>query len=72
MSLPLATISLTSSLAFGIYRNCLQCMSQARGGNGPNTKPEVFLSGLIAGMAQVLDAKKKHLETIQLQVSRCS
>lgn len=56
MSLPLTTISLTSSLAFGTYRNCLQCLSQLRGGNGHNTKLEVFLSGMMAGIVQVPDA----------------
>lgn len=67
MSLPLATISLTSSLAFGIYRNCLQCMSQARGGNGPNTKPEVFLSGLIAGVAQTSVMSPGDVVKVRLQ-----
>ncbi|KAI3364454.1 hypothetical protein L3Q82_011244 [Scortum barcoo] len=59
MSLPITTISMTSSVVFGTYRNCLQCLSQARGaGCGPNTKLEVFLSGLAAGVAQVLPALK--------------
>ncbi|KAK2856410.1 hypothetical protein Q5P01_005145 [Channa striata] len=54
MSFPITTISLTSSVVFGTYRNCLQCLSQARGaGCGPNTKQEVFLSGLVAGVAQI-------------------
>jgi len=56
VTLPLATISMTSSVVFGTYRNCLQCLSQARrAGCGPNTKPEIFLSGLAAGVAQVPD-----------------
>lgn len=56
MALPLTTVSMTSSVAFGTYRNCLHCLSQARGaGGGPNTKMEVFLSGLAGGVAQVQD-----------------
>uniref|UniRef100_A0A8C5HH44 Solute carrier family 25 member 47-A-like n=1 Tax=Gouania willdenowi TaxID=441366 RepID=A0A8C5HH44_GOUWI len=54
MALPLATVSLTSSVVFGTYRNCLQCMSHARGNvGGPNTKLEIFLSGLAGGVAQI-------------------
>ncbi|KAK2890311.1 solute carrier family 25 member 47-A isoform X1 [Channa argus] len=54
MSFPIITISLTSSVVFGTYRNCLQCLTQARGaGCGPNTKLEVFLSGMVAGVAQI-------------------
>lgn len=57
MSLPVTTISMTSSVVFGTYRNCLQCLSQARGaGGGPNTKLDVFLSGMAGGVAQVTDA----------------
>uniref|UniRef100_A0A3B5BF74 Solute carrier family 25 member 47-A-like n=1 Tax=Stegastes partitus TaxID=144197 RepID=A0A3B5BF74_9TELE len=53
MFLPLATVSMTSSVVFGTYRNCLQCLSQARGAaGGSNTKLEVFLSGLAGGIAQ--------------------
>lgn len=56
MALPLTTVSMTSSVAFGTYRNCLHCLSQARGASGgPNTKMEVFLSGLAGGVAQVRD-----------------
>lgn len=58
MVLPLTTVSMTSSVAFGTYRNCLHCLSQARGagGGGPYTKLEIFLSGLAGGVAQVRDA----------------
>lgn len=56
MALPLTTVSMTSSVAFGTYRNCLHCLSQARGAvGGPNTNLEVFLSGLAGGVAQVGD-----------------
>lgn len=64
MSLPLTTISLTSSVVFGTYRNCLQCLSQFRGeASGPNTKLDVFLSGLAGGVAQVT-----RLQTLTLHV----
>lgn len=54
MSLPLTTVSMTSSVVFGTYRNCLQCMKQARGADwSPNTKLEIFLAGLAGGVAQV-------------------
>ncbi|MEQ2184767.1 hypothetical protein GOODEAATRI_011485 [Goodea atripinnis] len=54
MSLPLTTVSLTSSVVFGTYRNCLQCMKQARGADwSPSTKLEVFLAGMAGGVAQV-------------------
>ena len=57
MSLPLTTVTLTSSMSFGTYRNCLQWLSQVRrGGSGPNTKLEVFLSGMAGGIAQVTHA----------------
>lgn len=53
MALPITTISLTSSVVFGSYRNCVQCLAQMRGIGAPKTKLDVFLSGLAAGVAQV-------------------
>ncbi|TDH00273.1 hypothetical protein EPR50_G00186550 [Perca flavescens] len=68
MSLPLTTISMTSSVVFGTYRNCLQCLSQARGaGGGPNTKLEVFLSGLAAGIAQTSVMSPGDIVKVRLQ-----
>ncbi|XP_031177602.1 solute carrier family 25 member 47-A isoform X2 [Sander lucioperca] len=68
MSLPLTTISMTSSVVFGTYRNCLQCLSQARGaGCGPNTKLEVFLSGLVAGIAQTSVMSPGDIVKVRLQ-----
>lgn len=65
MSFPITTISMTSSVVFGTYRNCLQCLSQARGaGCGPNTKPEVFLSGLAGGVVQVRDVVSQMLRKL--------
>ncbi|XP_032398810.1 solute carrier family 25 member 47-A [Etheostoma spectabile] len=68
MSLPLTTISMTSSVVFGTYRNCLQCLSQARGAPcGPNTKLEVFLSGLVAGTAQTSVMSPGDMVKVRLQ-----
>ncbi|KAL3979932.1 tripartite motif-containing protein 35 [Sarotherodon galilaeus] len=68
MSLPIATISMTSSVVFGTYRNCLQCLSQARGACcGPNTKLEVFLSGMAGGVAQVSVMSPGDIVKVRLQ-----
>ncbi|KAJ3606369.1 hypothetical protein NHX12_025890 [Muraenolepis orangiensis] len=69
ISLPVTTISMTSSVVFGTYRNCLQCLSQVRGGapGGPNTKPEVFLSGMAAGVAQILVMSPGDMVKVRLQ-----
>ncbi|XP_068198654.1 solute carrier family 25 member 47-A isoform X2 [Antennarius striatus] len=68
MSIPVTTISLASSVLFGTYRNCLQCLSQARGaGCGPNTKLEVFLSGLVAGIVQVSVLSPGDIVKVRLQ-----
>ncbi|XP_061563204.1 solute carrier family 25 member 47-A isoform X2 [Cololabis saira] len=53
MALPVSTVSMTSSVAFGTYRNCLQSLKQIRGADkDPDTKLDVLLSGLAAGIAQ--------------------
>ncbi|XP_006793116.1 solute carrier family 25 member 47-A [Neolamprologus brichardi] len=68
MSLPIATVSMTSSVVFGTYRNCLQCLSQARGACcGPNTKLEVFLSGMASGVAQVSVMSPGDIVKVRLQ-----
>lgn len=68
MSLPLTTVSLTSSVVFGTYRNCLQCLSQARGAcGGPYTKLEVFLSGLVGGIAQISVMSPGDIVKVRLQ-----
>ncbi|XP_059213119.1 solute carrier family 25 member 47-A [Centropristis striata] len=68
MSLPITTISMTSSVVFGTYRNCLQCLSQARGAaGGPNTKLEVFLSGLAGGIAQTSVMSPGDIVKVRLQ-----
>ncbi|XP_049613452.1 solute carrier family 25 member 47-A [Syngnathus scovelli] len=68
MSLPMATISVTSSVAFGTYRNCLQCLKQARGTtHSPNTKPEIFLSGMVGGITQMLLVAPGDIVKVRLQ-----
>ncbi|XP_071759517.1 solute carrier family 25 member 47-A [Centroberyx gerrardi] len=68
MSLPVTTISMTSSVVFGTYRNCLQCLSQFRGaGCGPNTKLEVFLSGMAGGVAQISVMSPGDIVKVRLQ-----
>uniref|UniRef100_G3PHJ3 Solute carrier family 25 member 47a n=1 Tax=Gasterosteus aculeatus TaxID=69293 RepID=G3PHJ3_GASAC len=70
MTLPLTTITLTSSVVFGTYRNCLQCLSQARGAcSGPSGKLDVFLSGMAAGVAQVTDASLRLASEVFLHPS---
>ncbi|KAM9839912.1 solute carrier family 25 member 47-A [Aulostomus maculatus] len=68
MSLPVTTISMTSSVVFGTYRNCLLCLSQARGaGSGPNTKLEIFLSGMVGGVAQISVMSPGDIVKVRLQ-----
>lgn len=68
MSLPITTVSMTSSVVFGTYRNCLQCLSQARGAaSGSNTKLEVFLSGLAGGIAQTSVMSPGDIVKVRLQ-----
>uniref|UniRef100_A0A8C6LTB0 Solute carrier family 25 member 47a n=2 Tax=Nothobranchius furzeri TaxID=105023 RepID=A0A8C6LTB0_NOTFU len=68
MSLPMATVSLTSSVVFGTYRNCLQCMKQARGADwAPNTKLEVFLAGMAGGVAQISVMAPGDIVKVRLQ-----
>ncbi|KAM8832048.1 solute carrier family 25 member 47-A isoform 1-T1 [Spinachia spinachia] len=68
MTLPLATIALTSSVVFGTYRNCLQCLTQARGArSGPSGKLDVFLSGMAAGVAQTSVMAPGDIVKVRLQ-----
>ncbi|XP_029352212.1 solute carrier family 25 member 47-A [Echeneis naucrates] len=68
MSLPVTTISMTSSVVFGTYRNCLQCLSQMHdAGSGRNTKLEVFLSGMAGGIAQISVMSPGDIVKVRLQ-----
>lgn len=55
MSMPVTTVSVSSSVVFGVYRNVLQCLRQLRHGSleAPSAKLDIFLSGLAGGVAQV-------------------
>ncbi|CAJ1077368.1 solute carrier family 25 member 47-A [Xyrichtys novacula] len=66
MTLPLTTITMTSSVVFGTYRNCLQCLSQARGACS-NTKLDVFLSGMAGGIAQISVMSPGDIVKVRLQ-----
>uniref|UniRef100_H3A1A2 Solute carrier family 25 member 47 n=1 Tax=Latimeria chalumnae TaxID=7897 RepID=H3A1A2_LATCH len=69
MSLPFATVSIGSSVAFGTYRNCLHLLSRLRCTN-PETKPakmDIFLSGYVAGAIQVLVMSPTDLIKVRLQ-----
>ncbi|XP_077096381.1 solute carrier family 25 member 47-A isoform X5 [Siphateles boraxobius] len=67
MSLPVSTISMTSSVVFGTYRNCLQCLAQLRGTGAHNSKLDVFLSGLAGGVAQISVMSPGDLVKVRLQ-----
>uniref|UniRef100_A0A8C7F5Y6 Solute carrier family 25 member 47 n=1 Tax=Oncorhynchus kisutch TaxID=8019 RepID=A0A8C7F5Y6_ONCKI len=57
MSMPVTTVSISSSVVFGVYRNVLQCLHQLRststGLDFLPAKLDFFLSGLSGGVAQV-------------------
>ena len=46
MSMPVTTVSISSSVVFGTYRNVLQCLRQLRNPrpDAPNAKLDIFLS----------------------------
>ena len=55
MSMPVTTVSLSSSVVFGTYRNILQILGQLRH-RSVDVRPaklDIFLSGLAGGVAQV-------------------
>ncbi|XP_051511610.1 solute carrier family 25 member 47-A-like isoform X2 [Myxocyprinus asiaticus] len=67
MVLPVTTISMTSSVVFGTYRNCLQCFSQIHGTGAPNTKLDIFLAGLAGGVAQISVMSPGDIVKVRLQ-----
>ncbi|KAA0708182.1 Solute carrier family 25 member 47-A [Triplophysa tibetana] len=67
MALPVTTISMTSSLVFGTYRNCLQCFSQIHASDGRNTKLEIFLSGFAGGVTQISVMSPGDMVKVRLQ-----
>ncbi|XP_039597827.1 solute carrier family 25 member 47-B isoform X1 [Polypterus senegalus] len=69
MSMPVTTVSITSSVAFGTYRNCLQWIQQFRYGSTEvsPSKLDFFLSGLAAGAAQVMVMSPADIVKVRLQ-----
>ncbi|KAG7461200.1 hypothetical protein MATL_G00207530 [Megalops atlanticus] len=69
MSVPVTTVSITSSVVFGTYRNCLQCLLQLHSGSSeaPPTKLDIFLAGLAGGVAQVLVMSPADTMKVRLQ-----
>ncbi|XP_064195445.1 solute carrier family 25 member 47-B-like isoform X3 [Anguilla rostrata] len=69
MSVPLTTVSITSSVVFGTYRNCLQCLLQLHSGSpeAMPTKLDIFLSGLAGGVTQVLVMSPMDTVKVRLQ-----
>ncbi|XP_076835318.1 solute carrier family 25 member 47-B isoform X1 [Brachyhypopomus gauderio] len=69
MSMPMTTVSITSSVLFGTYRNVLQVFRQlrCRSADAPNAKFDIFLSGLAAGIAQVSVMSPADIVKVRLQ-----
>lgn len=67
MSLPVTTISMTSFVVFGTYRNCLQGLSQLRGVGSPNTKLDIFLAGMAGGVSQIMVMSPGDIVKVRLQ-----
>ncbi|KAM4624855.1 solute carrier family 25 member 47-B [Polymixia lowei] len=69
MSMPVTTVSLSSSVVFGTYRNVLQCLCQMRHGShdARPAKLDIFLSGLAGGVAQVSVMSPADIVKVRLQ-----
>ncbi|KAG7259700.1 hypothetical protein CRUP_017138 [Coryphaenoides rupestris] len=69
LSMPVTTVSLSSSVVFGTYRNVLQCLGQLRHGS-VDCRParlDIFLSGLAGGFAQVSVMAPADIVKVRLQ-----
>lgn len=55
MSMPITTVSISSSVVFGTYRNALQVLHhlQGKSADTPSAKQDIFLAGFAGGIAQV-------------------
>ncbi|CAI9623905.1 unnamed protein product [Staurois parvus] len=69
MSMPISTVSLSSAIVFGAYRNCLHRLCELKYGtaNVRPTKVDIFLSGYVAGGAQVLVSSPADVAKVRLQ-----
>ncbi|KAG9481474.1 solute carrier family 25 member 47 [Eleutherodactylus coqui] len=69
MSMPISTVSVSSSIVFGVYRNCLHNLCKLKYGI-PNVTPsklDIFLSGYAAGAVQVLVSSPADMAKVRLQ-----
>ncbi|KAM9294039.1 solute carrier family 25 member 47 [Gastrophryne carolinensis] len=69
MSMPISTVSISSAVSFGVYRNCLRNLCKLKYG-APNIKPsklDIFLSGYVAGGAQALVSYPADMAKVRLQ-----
>lgn len=69
MSMPISTVSISSSLVFGTYRNILQFLHQLqhRSAGEPHHKAHIFLAGFTGGVTQVLVMAPADIVKVRLQ-----
>ncbi|KAJ3613243.1 hypothetical protein NHX12_019493 [Muraenolepis orangiensis] len=69
ISMPVTTVSLSSSVVFGTYRNVLQCLGQLRHGSVDvrPAKLDIFLAGLAGGLMQVFVMSPADIVKVRLQ-----
>ncbi|XP_017569332.1 solute carrier family 25 member 47-B [Pygocentrus nattereri] len=69
MSMPITTVSVSSSVVFGTYRNALQVFHQLsyKSADAPSAKLHIFLSGLAGGIAQVSVMSPADIVKVRLQ-----
>ncbi|XP_053366463.1 solute carrier family 25 member 47-B isoform X2 [Clarias gariepinus] len=69
MSMPITTVSLSSSVVFGTYRNVLQVLHHLRGktADAPRAKQDIFLAGFAGGTAQVSVMSPADIVKVRLQ-----
>ncbi|XP_073682969.1 solute carrier family 25 member 47-B [Garra rufa] len=69
MSMPLTTVSISSSLVFGTYRNVLHLLQDLRhrSASDPHRKADIFVSGFAGGVAQVLVMSPADMVKVRLQ-----
>ncbi|XP_068108469.1 solute carrier family 25 member 47 isoform X2 [Hyperolius riggenbachi] len=69
MSMPISTVSISSSIVFGVYRSCLHnlCMLKYGTANVKPSKLDIFLSGYAAGGVQVLVSSPADMAKVRLQ-----
>ncbi|XP_075048003.1 solute carrier family 25 member 47 [Mixophyes fleayi] len=69
MTIPISTVAVSSSVVFGVQRNCLYNLCKLKYGT-PNVKPsklDIFVSGYVAGGVQVLVSSPADMAKVRLQ-----